>query len=65
MLASELFKNKKDSYEKSIERPFKSDRLSDCETFKSMPKVKQDIIKNKAYIQDSNEKEIVITILFY
>lgn len=64
MLASELFNNKKDSYEKSIERPFKSDRLNDCEAFKSMPKVKQDIIKNKAYIQDSNEKEIVISILF-
>lgn len=59
MLASELFKKKKDSYEASVGVPFKSDRLTDCDIFKNMPKHKQDIIKNKAFIVDSNEKQIV------
>ena len=38
---------------------FKCDRLSDHDTFKSMPKHKQDLIKNKIFIQDANEKELV------
>jgi hypothetical protein len=59
LLASELFKNKKDSYTVSLPVVFKSDRLSDHDNFKSMPKHKQDLIKNKSFIQDANEKELV------
>lgn len=59
MFASELFKDKKDSYPASVGVPFIIDRLSENEIFKKMPKFKQDIVKNKAYVQDANEKLIV------
>ena len=59
LLASELFKNKKDSYPKSVVNPFKSDRLADTETFKSLNKQKLEFITSKKYLQDQNEKEIV------
>jgi len=44
----------------SVGVPFKSDRLEDNELFKSLPKQKRDMYASKKFLQNSNEKFIVI-----
>ena len=57
MLASEWFKDRKDSYKSSISVPFQIDRLTENALFKNMPK--QDYIKNKSYLEDKNQDVLV------
>lgn len=60
LLASSLFKDRKESYPTSVGVPFKSERLEDNELFKSLSKQKRDIYASKKFLKDSNEKLIVI-----
>jgi hypothetical protein len=57
LLASEWFKDKKDSYKASVSVPFKTDRLTENALFKNMPK--QDFIKNKNFLKDKNQDVLV------
>ena len=60
LVASELFKDRKDSYANSVSVPFVDDRLSGTEPFKSMAKAKQSIvIQQKKYMNGGDEKLIV------
>lgn len=59
VLAYQLFKDKKESYTKSVAKFFQNDRLQDSTCFKSLPKPKQDILNLKKFIQDKNEQTIV------
>lgn len=60
VVASHLFKNKKDSYAQSVAVKFKDNRLIDSDVYKIMPKQKQDVVSQKKFMTNSqSEKQIV------
>jgi hypothetical protein len=60
LLASSLFKDRKESYPMSVCVPFKTDRLEDNQFYKNLPKQKKDIYASKKFLKDSTEKIIVL-----
>lgn len=65
LLTSEIFKNKKDSYPASVPVSFKTDRLTENDIYKSIPKLKQDLFNTKKYLLDQNEKILVIILIYF
>ena len=56
LLTSETFKDKKSSYPSSVSVTFKSDRLTDLDYFKKIPKTKLEIYEKKKFLFSQDEK---------
>jgi hypothetical protein len=57
--ASQLFKDKKESYAESVAQMFKENRLVESSQYKSLAKAKLDFVDGKKYLQSQDEKIIV------
>lgn len=60
IIASELFRNKKQAYAASVAKFFEEDRLSDADEFKKMEKQKQELINQK---RNSKEEKVMVIII--
>lgn len=62
VLASNLFKDKKESYAQSVNVKFKDNRLIDSEIYKNLLKPKQDFVNGKTFMQDQQNEKIIVSI---
>lgn len=61
VLASDLFKDRKESYAQSVRVKFANSRLADSSVYTNMPKAKQDAIAdNKKFMNDAQNEKIQV-----
>lgn len=63
LLTSELFKDKKDSYQDSVKITFKADRLQEHNSYKILPNQKIEYLKNNSFLVEKSETIKVIKLI--
>lgn len=70
LLTSELFKDKKDSYQASVKLTFKTDRLQEHSSYKALPNQKTQYLRDNLFFVEKSEtiqviKKIIFVILSF